>query len=128
MCVVVVFRDLCEVLFLFCIYKLPLAAIIKDCDLSFHCYSDDTQIYFPLPLNYPVMISILIVSETLGCGRHIFIGSQYLKQNKLEILLVGTKCLLIKAFIPATPLKIFFEPTAKFKESVSGKFTCVGAQ
>ena len=81
---------------LFCIYLLPLGHIIRNFDVSFHFYADDTQIYFAIDPPDSVKTSETSpVSPLLSCLHAIksWMSNNYLMLNnsKTETIVFGPK-------------------------------------
>uniref|UniRef100_A0A8C6PG34 Reverse transcriptase domain-containing protein n=1 Tax=Nothobranchius furzeri TaxID=105023 RepID=A0A8C6PG34_NOTFU len=100
---------------LFIIYLLPLGNIFRKFNIHFHCYADDTQLYFSTQPNPPLPSSSL-----LSCLTEVksWFSSNFLQlnSNKTEILLTGTKSSLSKT----SSFSLSFDnttllPTAKAK-------------
>uniref|UniRef100_A0A8C6M1A3 Reverse transcriptase domain-containing protein n=1 Tax=Nothobranchius furzeri TaxID=105023 RepID=A0A8C6M1A3_NOTFU len=95
---------------LFIIYLLPLGNIFRKFNIHFHCYADDTQLYFSTQPNPPLPSSSL-----LSCLTEVksWLSSNFLQlnSNKTEILLTGTKTSSFSLSFDNTTLL----PTAKAK-------------
>ena len=73
---------------LFSIYMLPLGQIIRNHDINFHCYADDTQIYVPLTgSDMTQLSSVLACLSDIKC----WMSQNFLQLNesKSEVLLFG---------------------------------------
>ncbi|KAK5933558.1 hypothetical protein CgunFtcFv8_014029 [Champsocephalus gunnari] len=72
---------------LFIIYILPLGQILRQYNLDFHCYADDTQIY--LSTKSPPLTHIeSCLTAIKSWMQHNFLK---LNSNKTELLLIGSK-------------------------------------
>ncbi len=73
---------------LFSIYMLPLGRICQKCNVAYHCYADDIQLYLPLRCNNDSNISILL--ECLDEIR-AWMASSFLQLNesKSEVVIFG---------------------------------------
>jgi hypothetical protein len=63
---------------LFLIYILPLGQILRDYDINFHCYADDTQVYINTKLE-----TIFALAKLSSCLEDI-------RASRLEAVLIGT--------------------------------------
>ncbi len=72
----------------FSIYMLPLGQIIQKYDISFHCYTDDTQLYLPLNPNDQSKITNIFncINEIKSWMTENFLQ---LNEDKSEIILFG---------------------------------------
>uniref|UniRef100_A0A8C6Q1G2 Reverse transcriptase domain-containing protein n=1 Tax=Nothobranchius furzeri TaxID=105023 RepID=A0A8C6Q1G2_NOTFU len=100
---------------LFIIHLLPLGNIFRKFNIHFHCYADDTQLYFSTQPNPPLPSSSLFSCLT---DVKSWFSSNFLQlnSNKTEILLIGTKSSLSKT----SSFSLSFDnttllPTAKAK-------------
>ncbi len=77
---------------LFNLYMLPLGAIIRQHNISYHSYADDTQLYVSVSVNHLSPLEDLV--QCIGDVQH-WMTDNFLQLNddKTEILLVGPKAL-----------------------------------
>lgn len=73
---------------LFSLYMLPLGSVIREHNIDFHSYADDTQLYIAIEPNHSTTISA--VSSCLSAITK-WMNSNFLKLNeeKTEVLLIG---------------------------------------
>lgn len=53
-------KDLSLAQYFFSLYMLPLGSVFRKYGISFHCYVDDSQIYFPLKNNSIGSLKVLL--------------------------------------------------------------------
>ena len=73
---------------LFSLYMLPLGQIIRQHNISFHCYADDTQLYLPLkPNDHSTLANLNNCLADIRCWMaHNFLQ---LNDSKFELVLFG---------------------------------------
>ena len=74
---------------LFTLYTTPLSYLLESCDISFHFYADDTQLYISFSASDSTS-ALSFLSNTLDSVHH-WLSSNYLSLNpsKTEYLLIG---------------------------------------
>ena len=113
------------------IYLLPLGHIIRQHNINFHCYADDTQVYFKTQPNTTNTIQTL---NTCLEDIRSWMTTNYLQLNssKTEAILIGTTDQLAKAanISPSldgqlislssvvTNLGLRFDPTLSFQAHI----------
>ena len=72
---------------LFSLYLLPLGSILRKHGISFHCYADDCQIYFPIKKKTPTLQPLLLCLEEIK----VWLARNFLSFNekKTEVMVFG---------------------------------------
>ncbi len=73
---------------LFSLYMLPLGSIFRKYGLSFHCYTDDTQVYLPLKPNTDGLETLRACLSDVKAW--LSLNSLNFNENKTEIIVFGS--------------------------------------
>ena len=67
---------------------MPLGQIFRKHGISYHCYADDTQIYFPLKSGHDSLQSLFDCLDDIK----FWVGNSFLKLNetKIEVIVFGS--------------------------------------
>lgn len=92
------------------LYMLPLGSIFQRYNISFHCYADDIQIYFPLSLNVTDPLHTLF-----NCLHDV---RTWLSQNSLILNDSKTEVIVFDSHIPLNQLTVTLGPLASYLSNV----------
>ena len=97
---------------LFSLYMLPLGQIIRNHNISFHCYADDTQLYLPLkPNDHSTLTNLNNCLADIKC----WMAQNFLQLNdsKFELVLFGPPDSITQIKTDLGNLSVFVKPHAK---------------